>query len=56
MNCDFCGQPLKEVRVKVPVYLGHQTMTEDGIKTEKVLARYDEEIDFADCPRCTGGY
>jgi len=56
MNCNRCGAPLKEVKVRKPVYLEHQKMTENGIETERVLVRYEEETDYADCPRCTGGY
>lgn len=56
MNCHRCRAELKEVKVQVPVYVEHQVMTEEGIKTERVLARYDEETDYADCPRCTGAY
>ena len=55
MNCQSCGAPLKEVRVKKPVYFEHLTMTDEGVKSEKILARYEEETEFADCPRCTGG-
>lgn len=56
MNCHRCGAELKEVKVRVPVYMEHQVATGEDAKTERVLSCYEEKTDYADCPRCTGGY
>ena len=57
-RCGRCGAPLKTVTVKVPVYIEHQSAERAarGEPPEKVLARYDEEQEVSDCPRCTGSY
>jgi hypothetical protein len=57
-RCGRCGAPLKTFTVKVPVYIEHQTIEGAfaGREPIKVLARYDEEQEIADCPRCTGAY
>ena len=55
-RCHRCGTPLRTVIVKVPVYLDHEVMTENGIEAQRVRARYDEREETADCVRCTGAY
>ena len=56
MKCPTCGDELKTVMVLVPVYLDHLYFENGEIIEDRVLARYDEEEQVCDCPRCTGGY
>lgn len=52
-RCHHRGAPLKTVRVRVPVWIEHQQMVNGEVETTRVPARYDEEDEVADCPRCT---
>lgn len=62
MKCPTCGNELKTVTVQVPVYV-LPDLTGDGRHIfyqsdtpGKIIARYDEEEQVCDCPRCQGGY
>lgn len=57
-KCHRCGGALKVMTVQVPVYLEHQTFERmaQGMAPERVLARYEEREDVADCARCLGAY
>jgi len=54
MNCNRCGAPLKEVKVRVPIK--KWIVNEVTREPEEVWDRYEEKTEYADCPRCTGGY
>lgn len=54
MNCGRCGQSLKEVTVRVSVT--KTIINEVTQKPEEVWDRYETKTEYADCPRCTGGY
>ena len=55
-RCPRCGTPLRQETVKKPVYLDHLSVVDGEIREDRVLARYEEEIEWSDCPRCTGAY
>lgn len=55
-RCHRCGSPLRTVTVKVPVYLDHMAIVNGKLEEQRVLARYDEQEETADCVRCTGAY
>lgn len=54
--CDRCGEELKVITVRVPVYLDHMYFKDGEIIENRVLTRYDEEEQVCDCPRCHGAY
>lgn len=54
--CPRCGSYLPTVTVKVPVYEEATFLDGSRVVTRRILARYDEREDVADCVRCTGAY
>lgn len=54
--CPMCGDELKVITVRVPVYLDHRYFENGEIREMQVLTRYDEFEEVCDCPRCQGAY
>ena len=55
-KCPRCGSYLPTVTVLVPVYLDHMHFEGGEIIENRVLTRYDEREEVAECVRCTGAY
>ncbi len=55
-KCPRCGGYLATVTVWVPVYLDHMHFEDGEIIENRVLTRYEEREEVAECVRCTGGY
>ena len=53
-KCDRCGDTLKIVPVRKPVY--ENRMVEGQAAPVRMLVRYEERDDIADCARCFGAY
>ena len=54
--CPRCGSYLPTVTVRVPVYEEATFLEGSRAVTRRILARYEEREDVADCVRCTGSY
>lgn len=54
--CPRCGSYLPTVTVQVPVYEDCHYIDERGPVERRVLARYEEREEVAECVRCTGSY
>ena len=55
-KCPRCGTHLPTVTVRVPVYLDHMHFKDGVIVENRILARYEEVEEVAECVRCTGAY
>ena len=55
-HCPRCGGYLPTVTVRVPVYLDHMSMENGRLIEVRVIARYEEREEVAECVRCTGAY
>ncbi len=54
MECPICGDELKMIVVRVPVY--EEMPTGGGGTPIDVLVRYEEREDICECPKCKGAY